>query len=515
MNYVMYLRKSRDDLDAEAHGEGETLARHEARLTAYAQKAGLPIRRVYREIVSGETIAARPVMQKLLAEVQDGLWDGVLVVEVERLARGDTIDQGLVAQAFRLSGTKIITPLKTYDPCNEFDEEYFEFGLFMSRREYRTINRRLQAGRLASAQEGKWLGGTPPFGYDAYKLPHEKGSSLVPNADSAIVRTAFEIFTLEDDVGTVKLCSRLNALGYRSATGKPFHVRIIRELLRNPVYAGLTAYGRRAAEKTIADGKVIRKCPRHKEFAVYPGRHEAIIPPEMWQAAQAKLQRKSFVPVRKDKILKNPLAGLLICGKCGHKMQARNHSANLRLYCPMYCGMVSAGLAEIEALLCPALRQWFAGYTAEAAHSADLQRRAHLLAQSQTALQKELRLLSAKLSRAYDMAESGIYPPEIFAERHAHLTARRSEISQSLEQVNQQVLCLQNEMNHPPNLPPRAMPIMDIYELLDTPQQKNDLLKTLLSGIRYKKTSPVRGAADSDLDLTLFPLVPPAGKGIS
>lgn len=68
-------------------------------------------------------------MQQLLREVESGMWDGVLVVEVERLARGDTIDQGVVARSFQYSNTLIITPLKTYDPNNEYDEEYFEFGL--------------------------------------------------------------------------------------------------------------------------------------------------------------------------------------------------------------------------------------------------------------------------------------------------------------------------------------------------------------------------------------------------
>lgn len=117
---------------------------------------------VYSEIVSGERVADRPQMQRLLNDVGDGRWTGVLVMEVERLARGDTMDQGLVAQAFKYSSTKIITPVKVYDPSNEFDEEYFEFGLFMSRREYKTINRRQQAGRLASAIEGNYIGNIPP-----------------------------------------------------------------------------------------------------------------------------------------------------------------------------------------------------------------------------------------------------------------------------------------------------------------------------------------------------------------
>ena len=146
--YAIYLRKSRADMEAELKGEGETLARHEHILLDLANSKNLKIGKIYREIVSGETIEARPEMKKLLADVKMGKWKGVLVVEVERLARGETMDQGIVAQAFKISETKIITPMKIYDPNNEFDEEYFEFGLFMSRREYKVINRRLQRGRL-------------------------------------------------------------------------------------------------------------------------------------------------------------------------------------------------------------------------------------------------------------------------------------------------------------------------------------------------------------------------------
>ena len=63
-------------------------------------------------------------MQQLLQDVEEGLWAGVLVMEVERLARGNTLDQGIVSNTFKYSSTKIVTPVKTYDPNNEFDEEY-------------------------------------------------------------------------------------------------------------------------------------------------------------------------------------------------------------------------------------------------------------------------------------------------------------------------------------------------------------------------------------------------------
>lgn len=119
--YAIYLRKSRVDLEAEAAGSGDTLARHRNTLLELAAARQLSVSKIYEEVVSGDTIAARPQMQQLLSDVEAGRWEGVLVMEVERLARGDTIDQGLVAQAFKFSDTRIITPVKSYDPNNEFD----------------------------------------------------------------------------------------------------------------------------------------------------------------------------------------------------------------------------------------------------------------------------------------------------------------------------------------------------------------------------------------------------------
>lgn len=86
--YCLYLRKSRSDVEAENHGEEETLARHEKILLELAKRREYNVTQIYREVVSGETIAARPVMQQLLSEVEHGIWSGVLVVEVDVLPVG-------------------------------------------------------------------------------------------------------------------------------------------------------------------------------------------------------------------------------------------------------------------------------------------------------------------------------------------------------------------------------------------------------------------------------------------
>lgn len=183
--YAMYLRKSRADLELESMGEEETLARHKAMLYKLADRNDITPEQitVYHEIVSGDSIDARPEMIRLLDDVYAKKYRGVLCVEIERLARGNTRDQGEVAEAFQYSHTLIITPAKTYDPDNEFDVEYFEFGLFMSRREYKTIRRRLETGRYQSVSEGNYIGCRPPYGYDISRASKKTGSSfrILPN----------------------------------------------------------------------------------------------------------------------------------------------------------------------------------------------------------------------------------------------------------------------------------------------------------------------------------------------
>ena len=95
MSYFIYARKSRKDADLEALGI-DVLERHITTLLELAKTLLLPIGAIYREVVSGDSIDSRPVMSQVMAEVESCMWDGCLVMDVDRLARGDTIDQGRV-----------------------------------------------------------------------------------------------------------------------------------------------------------------------------------------------------------------------------------------------------------------------------------------------------------------------------------------------------------------------------------------------------------------------------------
>ena len=104
-----------------------------------------------KRLLSGDTIADRPEMQKLLERVQSGNRKGVFVVEIERLARGNTIDQGVIAQAFQLTNTKILTPQKIFNLSNEFDASFFEDGLYQARKYLMYTKKILRRGREQSA----------------------------------------------------------------------------------------------------------------------------------------------------------------------------------------------------------------------------------------------------------------------------------------------------------------------------------------------------------------------------
>ena len=139
--YAAYLRKSRAE---DAENLEEVLQRHRAKLLETSKRMEIEIVDWYEEIVSGESISARPKMQQLLNAVADEQYSAVFCMDIDRLGRGDMQDQGLILSTFRLSETKIITPDKIYDMQDETDETMTEFKAFFARQEYKMIRKRMR-----------------------------------------------------------------------------------------------------------------------------------------------------------------------------------------------------------------------------------------------------------------------------------------------------------------------------------------------------------------------------------
>lgn len=511
--YCIYLRKSRADEESEARGEGETLTRHKNILSALASKLEINISRIYKEIVSGETIAARPAMQELLRDVEKEVWEGVLVMEIERLARGDTMDQGLVAQTFKYSGTKIITPVKTYDPNDEFDEEYFEFGLFMSRREYKTINRRLQRGRLQSAKEGKFTGNIAPYGYKRKKLESDSGYTLETIEEAKIVVLIYKWYTKER-IGVTKIRNRLNEMKVPTRKGGDWTSSTIRNILSNPVYIGKIRQGDRPQVKKIVDGEVVIERPHAKNPNIYEGLHEAIIDEGTFNLAQEYLSNNPPLPIPTKYKTKNPLAGLVICGMCGRKMNRRPYTNGRpsSLICTgPTCPNVSSYLYIVEERLLAALGNWLQNYRLEikGQKERDSILELEVLKKGIKDIDAELGVLNKQLSKLHDLLEQGVYSVDIFLERSKTLKDRIDVVETNKKELSKKLEVISRKEKSKKVIVPKIEKIVDVYWQLQSPKEKNILLKEVLEKAVYiKKVGGRWHAKPDEFELRVYPKLP-------
>lgn len=514
--YLMYLRKSRRDVEMESRGEAETLSRHLAILKELAKQMRINVCKIYAEVVSGESIDARPQMQMLLRDVESGEWDGVLVVEVERLARGDTSDQGRVAKTFKLSNTLIITPVKTYNPNDEFDESYFEFGLFMSRQEYKTIRRRLMAGSRQARMEGKFTGNLAPYGYEKYKLKGEKGFSLriIPE-QAEVVRMIYDWYVHGlhgEEVGYTKISHELNRLSIPSYSGGKWSSYSVQEILRNPVYGGYIKDGWRRQVKKIKNGQVTLSRPLNHDYDLYPGRHEAIINQEVFDMVFSKFRVRYQSPTTTKRSMQNPLCGLVICPNCGKTMVRRPYTGRKtpdQLICSTSgCGTVSSYLSTVENMVIHTVCEWLKDYELEAPGLiSDNNSRIQVLRTTYETYCREIRETDEQISRQYDLLERGVYSDDVFLERNARMNRRKEELKQKLSGINEELQkeeCRKEKIIH---LIPTLRTIQDQYYDMG-PADRNALLKEVIDHVIYHKSVAGNRGQTPDLSLEVFPKLP-------
>lgn len=519
--YDIYLRKSRADRDAETNGSGDTLLRHRTALLELARKMDLTIHNIYEEVVSGESIANRPEMQKLLAEVESGILDGVLVMEVERLARGNTRDQGIVAETFQYSNTKIITPLKTYDPSDESDQEYFEFGLFMSRREYKTINRRLQRGRMASLQEGKYIAGAAPYGYERVKIKGAKGYTLsIVEHKADVVRHIYELYInglLQPDgslkrVGSSIIAKQLDLEGTPSPSSGRWAPYTVRDILSNPTYAGYVRWSWRPTVRKVVDGVLIETRPVNKSMTLIDGLHPPIIDRSVWKQAQDILAAKAYLPMPGNRTIVNPLAGLVYCDQCGRslvRLKGRRGNARDMLLCPNKdCSCKGSTLDDVEAALLNSLRLWLKEYKLKVTPTLKPAAKANTapLEKALEALIREKETLRTQKGKLYDLLEQGVYSIDVFTQRQNELATRIAVVEETIKETESRLAAERQRRTMHLNIIPRVERLLDVYSQLETPQEKNDMLKTCVEKVIYSKTVGSR-YIESNMTLKLYPKI--------
>ena len=513
--YCIYLRKSREDREIEKYENVDTLDRHRRTLLKFAEEHNMPIGHIYEEVVSGETIEEREVMKNVLRDVESRMWSGVLVMEVERLARGDTSDQGVVARVFKYSTTKIVTLTKTYDPNNEFDEEYFEFGLYMSRREYKTINRRLQGGRITSVKDGKYVGNIPPLGYKRIKLENEKGFSLEPDLEEAdLVKQIFNLYAY-DGLSIGEIAIRLDMMGIKPRKSEYWSSSTIKDILNNPVYIGKIRWEARKQQLSTKEGKRIKTRPRNPNAVLVDGLHKPIIDKETWNIVQHK-RALNNPPVQHNNIIKSPLAGIVYCAKCGKPMQRRPYNKKDKLATLMCnnprCDNISSKLYIVEDKIIRALNIWLENYKIDYEELISNNKSIVGITTKDQLKQLENRLSreKSKLNKIYDYLEDGTYTKLEFTDR---LSVAKSKIQELEDKIKPLQIKVNEEeyINKEKTLViPKLQNVLDIYDELENNEKKNKLLKSIIEKVTYLKTekSIKKNSDPTNFEIHIYPKIP-------
>ena len=312
VKYVaVYLRKSRAEHDDE-------LSKHRAILTDLCQRNKFKYVE-YAEIGTSDSIDMRPKMLQLLKDVDGGVYDAVVVVDYDRLSRGDLGEQDRIKKTFQNSETLIITPDKIYDLNNDLDDTYADFKGLFARQEYKMITKRLRQGKKIGSRRGDWTNGAPPFpyAYQRYKdKENEKG--LVVNDEQHILYREIVEMAL-NGVTPNNIAIDLNRRGLLTRKGNYWSGSIIQRILLDE-----THLGKIISNKTQGDGHKNKrpnakkaKCLPREDWVIVEGSHEPVKTQEEHDKIKKIIEDRKLSPHRARKQT-HAFSGIVRCGRCGH-----------------------------------------------------------------------------------------------------------------------------------------------------------------------------------------------------
>jgi site-specific DNA recombinase len=292
----------------------------------------------------------RPAVRRLLADIEAGKVDCVIVYKVDRLSRS-LLDFARMMQAFEQHQVAFVSVTQQFNTATSMGRLMLNVLLSFAQFEREIIGERTRDKIAATRRKGKWSGGRPLLGYDV----DPRGIRLVVNEDEAVqVRATFDLYLQHQ--GLIPVVRELERRGWTNkrwqtrkgaeSGGDPFTKTGLHRLLTNVVYAGKVRY----------------------KDEVHPGEHAAIVDAEVFQRVQALLQhagRMGGAAVRNQ--FGALLKGILRCVPCGCAMTPAHTTKGDRRYryytCTAAqkrgwdaCPSKSIPAAEIEALVVDRIR---------------------------------------------------------------------------------------------------------------------------------------------------------------
>ena len=267
---AVYTRKSTDDgLEQEFNSLDAQREACEAFITSQRGLGWVALATRYDDGgLSGGTID-RPALQTLLADIEKGKVDTVVVYKVDRLTRS-LADFAKIVEVFDAHGVSFVSVTQQFNTTTSMGRLTLNMLLSFAQFEREVTGERIRDKIAASKKKGMWMGGRPPLGYDV------QDKKLVVNPDEAeTVRTLFRLYL---ELGTVKklveesghlglVTKRRIRSGGQETGGQPFTRGHLYQLLTNPIYVGDVAH----------------------KGVTYPGQHNGIIERQTFDAVRCRL----------------------------------------------------------------------------------------------------------------------------------------------------------------------------------------------------------------------------------
>ncbi len=414
---VVYVRQSSPQ-QVLNHQESTRL---QYELVARARDLGWPANRVV--VIdddlgkSGVSTAGRAGFQRLVSEVSLDHVGLILGVEISRLARSCK-DWHQLLELCALFGTLIADSDGIYDPAQYNDRLLLGLKGTMSEAELHILKQRMFQGRLSKARRGE-LVSPLPTGY-----VRRASGAVTFDPDEQVQHVVRLIFRKFEELGTLNavlqyLVRHNIQVGIRVRTGlakgdvewrRPNRATL-QNLLKNPLYAGAYAYGRRQVDPRKqqpgrpSTGRVVLDPPEW--FVLLKDRVPAYISWEQYERNLARLKANQARADAVGAVRNGPslLAGVLVCGKCGCRMTVRYSGAANRLTYLCSRRKIDYGEAMCQSLAGPPLDQFVSGWVLAALEPAPLE----LSLEAATHLERERadldRLWQQRLERAAYEAE--------------------------------------------------------------------------------------------------------------
>lgn len=327
----IYCRLSKDD---EQQGESASITHQRELLTSVCKSQGWNIVQIYQDDGFTGLNMDRPGLQRMLADVKQGLINLVITKDLSRLGRNYLDTGNLIEQFFPRHRTRYIAYNDGIDTQSDAND-ILPFKNVLNEMYSKDISKKVHASYLVAAQKGSFTGVVPPFGY--LKDPAVKGHLIVDPETAPYVHEMFRLAAEGRGPNYIRRWFEVNEVpcpawwnrqrGFRKTMTKwetkdpergrfVWDFSIIKDMLINPVYVGSIASQKRYYQ--FKTGNIGDKKP--DEWVVVENCHEPIVDKATFQIVQEKLRSRQRPRNDGNYSL---FAGLIKCGECGKALTYR------------------------------------------------------------------------------------------------------------------------------------------------------------------------------------------------